>query len=108
MIDESRVQAAFDRLSQTAEAAKARATRVYLEEYGGHLIGLIMKELDDVPATTRKETARADPRYVEHLKRLYKAVHEDEWWRNERALAIALIDAWRTAEASSRGRDRIG
>ena len=108
MIDESAIQAAFDRLSQTAEAAKARATRVYLEEFGGHLIGLIMKELDGVPATTRKETARADPRYAEHLKALHKAVHDDEWWRNERALSIALIEAWRTYEASSRGRDKIG
>ena len=108
MIDESQIQAAFDRLSQTSEAAIARAERVYLDEYGAHLIGLIMKELDDVPATTRKEVARADPRYAEHVKRLRQAVYEDEWWRNERAVAIALIDGWRTEQASSRGRDRVG
>lgn len=103
MIDEAEVQKAFDDLRDYAEAAKARAMRLYYEDYRDHLLGQIMGELTDVPATKAKELARGDQRYLKHLHTLRAAVERDEWYRGRRALAEAIIEGWRTASANERG-----
>lgn len=107
MIDEDQVQKAFDDLRDYANAAKARATRLYLEDYKDHLIGILISEQENVPATKAKEVARGDPRYLQHLKMLRTAVERDEWYRGRRALAEALVEGWRTASANERGTAKI-
>lgn len=106
-IDESKVQEAFDHLESYADAAKARATRLYLEDYSDHLIGCLMEDYKDHPVGVRKELARGDPKYLEHIKRLAAARERDEWFRGKTRLAEALIEGWRTASANERGMAKV-
>jgi hypothetical protein len=105
-ITDEDVEAAFDWLRENAAAAaKAKAERVYLEEYRKSLKSIIMRECNvNIPVSAQERNAYADPRYIEHLKALKEAVFQDEKIRFLREAALAKIDAWRSASANERVR----
>lgn len=103
MISDAQVEKALDWLrDHSEEAAKARAERIYMEEYRKSLKALIMKEHADLPLGAQEREAYDDPRYREHLESFRTAVHIDEFQRFRREAASAKIQAWQTMSANNR------
>tara|TARA_R100001509_G_C4831315_1_gene203386 strand:- start:83 stop:406 length:324 start_codon:yes stop_codon:yes gene_type:complete len=103
MISDEDVEKAIDYLRDNAEnAAKARAERIYMDEFRKSLKALIMKEHIDATVSAQEREAYADPRYQTHLEALRQAVYRDEKARFMRIAAEAKIEAWRTSSANQR------
>ena len=103
MISDEDVEKAIDYLRDNAEAAaKARAERIYMDEFRKSLKALIMKEHIDATVSAQEREAYADPRYQTHLEALRQAVYRDEKARFMRVAAEAKIEAWRTSSANQR------
>jgi hypothetical protein len=102
-ISEEDVQKAVDWLRDNAqECAKARATRIYLDEYRKSLKALLMSKYPDLPISGQERQAYAHDDYINHLKLLKDAIYEDERLRFFRASAEVKIEAWRTQQANIR------
>ncbi len=97
---------ALDFIRDKAPAfAKAKAERIYLEEFRKTKKALCMKaaEISGANAVNAQEReAYADPEYVELLKGLRVAVEEEERLRWMLIAAQAKIECWRSLEASRR------
>ena len=103
MISDEDVEKAIDYLRDNAEnAAKARAERIYMDEFRKSLKALIMKEHIDATVSAQEREAYADTRYQTHLEALRQAVYRDEKARFMRIAAEAKIEAWRTSSANQR------
>src|SRR6266542_448128 len=101
-ITEEEIDKALNYLRDNADAAaKARAERLYLEEFRDHLLALIMKE-NDGPVAAQKRDAQADARYLAHLQGYRAAVHIDEKYRFRLDAVKAKIEAWRTQSSNER------
>ena len=101
MISDEDVEKAIDYLRDNADnAAKARAERIYMEEFRKSLKALIMKDHIDATVSAQEREAYADPRYQTHLEALRQAVYRDEKARFMRIAAEAKIEAWRTSSAN--------
>ena len=89
--------------------AKAKAERIYLEEYRKTLKAVLMKHAEaegiKVSATQERE-AYAAPAYAAHLEGLRAAVEAEEALRWRMVAAEAAIEVWRSTEASNRRMDR--
>lgn len=109
MISEAEVEKACAWLrDNSAEAAKARAERIYLEEFRKSKKALLMKKHLSEPVSAQEREAYADEEYQDFLKGLKEAVERDEHSRFMRQAALAKIEAWRTQEANRRGMDKLG
>jgi hypothetical protein len=86
--------------------AKARAERVYIEEFRKTKKALLMKEVAELPLGAQEREAYASPEYDELLKGLRVAVEEEEMLKWMLVAAQARIDVYRTMEASNRNQDR--
>jgi hypothetical protein len=86
--------------------AKAKANRVYMEEFRKTLKAQLMKAcgVDAIGAQEREAYAHVD--YLKHLEALRAAVHEEEHQRWRLVYAQAAIDVWRSQNASNRNIDR--
>lgn len=86
--------------------AKAKAERIYLEEFRKTLKAKLMKEcgLDAIGAQERE--AYAHKTYVEHLNGLKEAVQAEELLRWRMVADQASVEVWRSLEASNRSIDR--
>jgi hypothetical protein len=103
MITDDQVERALDFLRDNAEdSGKARATRVYLEEFRKSLKAQIMSEHLAEPIGAQERFAYNDIRYRNHLEALKQAVYEDERLRFLRGAAEAKIEAWRTMCSNQR------
>jgi hypothetical protein len=103
MISDADVEKAIDYLRDNAEdAAKARAERIYMEEFRKSLKAMIMKENVEATVSAQEREAYADPRYMKHLEALRIAVMRDEKQRFMRVAAEAKIEAWRSFSANQR------
>jgi hypothetical protein len=102
-ISETEVDRALDYLRDSADAAaKARAERIYTEEFRKTIKARIMKEQADLPLAAQEREAYADKRYIAHLDALREAVFADEKHRFLLAAASAKIEAWRTQSSNER------
>lgn len=100
-------QAAIQVLWDTApKLAKAKATRVYLEEYRKSLKAILMKSSNQTTAVLQEREAYADESYIAHLAGLRVAVEEEEKLRWRMVASQAAIEVWRSQEASNRSLDR--
>lgn len=86
--------------------AKAKAERVYLEEYRKSLKAIIMKRSLESAVNAQEREAYSDPEYVELLKGLKAAVEVEEEIRWGLVAAQARIEVWRSMEATNRVTDR--
>lgn len=96
---------ALDFIRDTAPAyAKAKADRVYLEEYRKSLKAIVMKEAEAKypSAASQEREAYSDDRYKELITGLAQAVQEEERLRWLIVAAQAKIEVWRTLESSRR------
>lgn len=82
--------------------AKAKAERIYLEEYRKSLKAIIMKRSLESAVNAQEREAYSDPEYVELLKGLRDAVEVEEEIRWGLVAAQARIEVWRSMEATNR------
>jgi hypothetical protein len=86
--------------------AKAKAERVYIEEYRKTLKAQLMAASDAKTAVDRETQAYAHPDYIAHLQALKEAVQAEEVLRWRMVTDQASVEVWRSLEASNRGMDR--
>ena len=102
-ISDAEVGRALDYLRDNADAAaKARAERIYVEEYRKTIKAQIMQEHAEASGVVQEREAYADPRYIAHLAAIREAVAADERHRFLLSAAEARIDAWRTQSSNER------
>ena len=100
-------QEAVDFLFRAGPAhAKAKAERVYLEEYRKSKKALLMQEHSDKPLGTQEREAYAHEDYIRLLEALKAAVEAEEAARWQLVAAQARVEVWRSQEASARAQDR--
>jgi hypothetical protein len=103
MITDEQVERALDFLRDNAEdSAKARAHRIYLEEFRKSLKAQVMSEHLAEAIGAQERYAYNDIRYRNHLEALKQAVYDDERLRFLRGAAEAKIEAWRTMCSNQR------
>ena len=108
MISDSEVEKAIDYLRDNAsKAGRARAERMYLEDYAKVVKASIMRENADKPIGAQEAIAYADPRYSTHLDVMKDAIERDEYHRWGRTAAEAKLAAWQTMSANNRILDKI-
>lgn len=89
--------------------AKAKSTRVYLEEYRKTLKSQLFVDAlqhDCKTIAEREAYAYAHPSYKQHLLALSEAVEQEETFRWMLVAAQAKAEVWRSMEASNRAIDR--
>ena len=100
-------QSAVDYMVKSAPVyAKARAERVYVEEFRKSKKALLMQQHSDKPIGAQEREAYAHPEYIGLLAALRVAVEAEE---NARWMLIAAqtrVEVWRSQEASNRATDR--
>lgn len=93
-------------LKNAAGFAKAKAERVYIEEFRKSKKALLMGKSTETSAVAREQYAYAHPEYQELLKGLQAAVEVEEALKWQLTAAQARVEVWRTQEASNRSVDR--
>ena len=101
-------QAAVDFILKIApKYAKAKAERVYLEEYRKSKKALLMQQHTDKAIGAQEREAYAHPEYIGLLAALQVAVETEETARWQLVAAQARVEVWRSQEASARQQDRV-
>lgn len=103
-------QAAVDELWRNAPAySKAKAERVYLEEFRKTKKALLMKQAGEDgarSAAAQEVEAYSHPEYITVLEGLRAAVEAEELARWRMVSCQAAIEVWRSQEASARAEGR--
>ena len=108
MIEDADIEKAVDYLRDNAtRAAKAKAERMYMEEFRKVVKSKIMREHDDQPVGKQEAIAYADSRYTQHLKAMREAIEADEYHRWMLTAAEAKISAWQTMSRSNRALEKV-
>jgi hypothetical protein len=101
-------QAAVDYMVKHAPIyAKAKAERVYLEEFRKSKKAILMQAHSDKAIGTQEREAYAHPEYIGLLAALRAAVEAEETARWTLISAQARVEVWRSQEASNRTQDRV-
>jgi len=82
--------------------AKAKAERIYLEEYRKSLKAILMKRSYEQTVNAQEREAYSDQEYIDLLKGLKEAVEREEEIRWGLVAAQARIEVWRSQEATNR------
>ena len=102
MITEQLVQKAVNYLHTSCEeAAKARAERLYLDDFTKHLKAKLARSFEGSNAS-QIMNAEASDEYLTHLQALKIAIEQDELFRHKIHAADSMIDVWRSEQASER------
>ena len=88
------------------EYAKAKAERIYMEEYRKSLKAILQKQSLSDALGAQERDAYAHPDYIAHIKALKTAIENEEAFRWMLIAAQAKIEIFRTMEASNRNQDR--
>lgn len=98
---------AVDFIYRTAPMyAKAKAERVYVEEWRKSKKAILMKSCGESSIAAQEREAYSHPEYQELLKGLQGAVEAEETLRWSLVAAQARIEIWRTRSANNRAMDR--
>lgn len=109
VITDDDVQKALDRLRfQAGNAAKAKAERIYMEEFRKSIKASVMQKHMSLPVSAQEREAYNSEEYKKHLIVMRDAIEKDELCRWQMIAAQAVIEAWRTASANQRGESKIG
>jgi hypothetical protein len=82
--------------------AKAKADRVYMEEYRKSLKAILMKRSVELAVNAQERDAYSHPEYLALLKALQEAVEIEETLRWQMIAAQARVEVYRTQEATKR------
>lgn len=103
MITENEIERALDFLRDNAEpAAKARAERLYLEQWQKTVKAQEMAKHGDISSAKAEMLALTSKPYIDALIAYKAAIYEDERIRFLVSAAEAKIEAWRSLEATRR------
>lgn len=106
-MDEINPNRAVDFLLQNApDYAKAKATRIYLEQYRKSLKATLFVQDDGKTIADREAAAYSHPDYLANLNALRDAVEVEESLRWKMVAAEARIEVWRSQEATNRTIDK--
>ena len=96
-------QKAVDYLRDNADKfAKAKAERVYLEEFRKSKKSLLMLQSDEKTQAGKEAYAYSHGEYIELLDGLKAAVEVEETVKWQMIAAQARIEVWRTQQANNR------
>ena len=87
--------------------AKAKAERIYIEEYRKSLKAILMKRSMESAIGGQEREAYASQEYIELLNGLKDAVEIEEKLRWDMVAAQARIEVWRSQEASNRAQEKF-
>ena len=110
MISDQDLERALDWLRDNANAAaKARAERLYLEEWLGSKRAQLAAGFmaSGASAAAADMQAKASPEYQEALDGFKAAVEADERLRWHRTRADAVIEVYRTQAATRRAMEKV-
>ena len=93
-------------MKHSAEFAKAKAERVYIENYLRSKKSLIMAKSSAKSVAAAEVDAYADPEYIGLLEGLKEAVEAEEKLKWMLTAAQAKVEVWRSLEASARIMER--
>lgn len=96
--------------SQAPVYARAKAERVYLEEFRKSKKALLMRAAEAAghkSAAAQEREAYADEEYIDLLAGLKQAVEAEETLRWRIVAAQAAIEVWRTKESTRRAESRV-
>ena len=82
--------------------AKAKATRIYLEETQRTVRATLFVGAEGKSVAEREAVALSQPEYRDHCEKLRDAVYDEEILRAKRLRYELSIEVWRTKEASRR------
>ena len=88
------------------KAAKAKANRVYMDEYRKSLKAILMKRSPELSVNAQERDAYSHPEYIQHLKAILEAVEAEEELRWQMIAAQARVEVWRSQEATNRAEGR--
>lgn len=94
-------------LKNAPEYAKARAERIYLEEFRKSKKAILFRESPEKTIAEREHWAYAHPEYQELLKGIRDAVEIEEELRWKMIAAQTRVEIWRSTEATNRTVDRV-
>lgn len=94
-------------LLNRSKYAKAKASRIYAEEYRKSLKAIIMKRSKENAVNAQEREAYSDPEYLVLLKAIEEAVEVEEELRWLLIAAQMRVEIWRTQEASNRFLDKV-
>ena len=107
MIPEEKVEQAVAYLRTSAEAAaQARADEIYLSEWLKTVRAEVKVKQAGLSNAAADDVALSSPEYLEALAAYREAVKNNSLHRFKREAASALIEAWRTEQASLRAEGR--
>lgn len=99
--------AAVDYIIKNAgKFAKAKAERVYLEEFRKSKKAILMKASPEASGIAQERDAYAHPEYLALLDGLKEAVLVEEKLKWDLIAAQARVEIWRTESANNRATDR--
>ncbi|WP_372844788.1 hypothetical protein [Psychrobacter sp.] len=84
------------------EYAKAKATRVYLEQFRKSKKAILIQEAPQGTGQAKESYAYAHPEYIALLDALRVAVEQEEQLRYMIRAAELKFDQWRTEQATKR------
>lgn len=87
--------------------AKAKAERIYLEEYRKSLKALLMKRSMESAIGAQEREAYSHPEYIQMLLGLKEAIEIEEKLRWDLIAAQARVEVWRSQEATNRMETRL-
>lgn len=93
-------------IKHSSSFAKAKAERIYCEEYRKSLKSILMKSSREETIGAQEREAYAHPQYLSLLDGLKEAVEAEEKLKWDLIAAQARIEVWRSQEASNRLQDR--
>jgi hypothetical protein len=89
-------------LANAKKFAKAKAERIYLEEFRKSKKSILMRRSIEKTIGAQEAEAYADKEYLELLDGLKEAIEIEEKLRWDLIGAQARIDIWRTEQANNR------
>ena len=89
-------------IANAKKFAKAKAERVYLEEYRKSLKAILMKGSMETAVNAQEREAYSHADYVALLQGLKEAVEIEEKLRWDLIGAQARVEIWRTEQANNR------
>jgi hypothetical protein len=107
MINEELITGAVNYLRRESEnAAKARATRSYLEDFTKHLKAKLARSFEGSNAN-QIMMAEASEDFKAHLDALRIAIEADELYRHKIHAADTVVEVWRSEQATERSLGKV-
>ena len=93
-------------LANAGKYARAKAERIYIEEYRKSKKALLMGQCPEKAVNAREQHAYSHPEYVALLEGLRAAVEVEEGLRWAQIAAQLRVEIWRSENANNRTQDR--